>query len=191
MNDKEYEVLRLKYDRFIRVTAIRLDIDNTMFQDLYQIGLIALYEAQTKYNEDKGTLHTFIMRFITYEMMDYLTIHSKTIRIPTSKLREAKQNDKFQLKKAISINTPLGEDGTIEDLIGSEDEDTSMSDQDIQIRARLRVEMDNLKPEYQKVIWMYSVLDMTFQEIANEMNMTKENVRQKYVKGIKILRDKI
>src|SRR6478736_33122 len=103
MNDKEYEVLRLKYDRFIRVTAIRLDIDNTMFQDLYQIGFIALYEAQTKYNEDKGTLHTFIMRFITYEMMDYLTIHSKTIRIPTSKLREAKQNDKFQLKKAISI----------------------------------------------------------------------------------------
>lgn len=187
------EKLRIKYDRFIRVTAIRLDVDNTMYPDLYQVGIIALWEAESKYDESKGTFHTFLMRYITYEMMDYLTQNAKTIRVPSNKLIQAKKGE-IKLTKAISMNTPInGETGeeTIEDLLGYEEEDNSLDDNDIRNRAILKKELSEMNPQYQKIIWMYSVLDMTFQEIGDEIGTTKENIRQQYNKGIKILREKL
>lgn len=191
MTNKEYNELKYKYDRFIRVTAIRLDIDNSMFQELYQVGLIALYEAESKYKEEQGTFHTFIMRYITYEMMDYLTNFSRTVRIPSNRLIEAKKDDSIQLKTSISINTPINEDYTIEDTLGYEEIDDSLDDNQKLIRSRLREEMDKLKPQYQQIIWMYDVLSMTFQEIGDELKLTRENVRQQYVKAIKIIREKL
>lgn len=188
MKNKEFLELKKRYDRLIRVTAIKLDIDNTLFPDLYQVGLIALYEAESKYKEEQGTLHTFIMRYITYEMMDYLTNFSRTVRIPSNRLIEAKKDDSIQLKTSISINTPINEDYTIEDTLGYEEEDETLSDLDIQNRVVLRQALSNLNRDYEQIVWMVLVLDMNFNEVGKELNQSGEAIRQKYNKAMLKLR---
>jgi RNA polymerase sigma factor (sigma-70 family) len=173
-----------QYYRFIKVTASKLDPNNTYFDDLVQVGYISLWESQSKWDESKGKQSTFIMRNITFDMMDYLTNNTRVIRIPSNVIHNKENHHK--IVSAISINTPIGEDGTIEDLLGNDDEQFNLGHDDAQELklARLRHYFSKLKDEYQKIILMYQSGDMTFLEIGEHFNQTSENVRVKYFKGL-------
>jgi RNA polymerase sigma factor (sigma-70 family) len=183
--------LQKQYHRYLIILSNRLAYDEEVRKDLYQEGLIGLSEAQQLYDDSKGTFHSFAIMRMKGRMLKFLTKYSRTIHIPANQLNESRRTV-HNLPTTISTNTPINEDnGTIEDLLGCEDVDNSLEDADEAIAARLRQCFALLKHDYQTVISMRLNEDMTWDEIGEIVNRSGENCRQKFIKGIQILKDQM
>ncbi len=190
MNNREMIKLQKQYHRYLIVMTNRLTYDEEMRQDLYQEGLIGLFNAYNKFNEDKGMFHSLAIMEMKGNMLKYLTKNSRTIRIPAHQQNSRRTAD--FLVSTISMETPINDDnGTIEDLLTFEEDDISIDDASHAIRERLRHCFAELKPVYQKIILMRNIEDMTFKEIAEEINVTQQCAQAKYHLAIDTLRKKM
>jgi RNA polymerase primary sigma factor len=79
--------------------------DRYCYDDLVQEGLIALLLASNKFDETKGVkFSTFATNYIINSIKRFLSINSRTIRLPINKI--ATLNAYFLLCKEIKINNP-------------------------------------------------------------------------------------
>jgi RNA polymerase sigma factor (sigma-70 family) len=187
----ELKALQTQYRRYILYLANRIAFNEIDREDLYSEGLIGLWEAQQLYSEDKGTFHSFVIMRMKGRMMKFMTNNSRTIRIPANQQLETRRTVE-SLPSTISMETSIGEEGTIEDLLGKDDEQfyDKLDDQDDLKLRQLRHYYSELKPEYQKIIYLYQNEDMTFSEIGQQFGMTGENIRVKYYKGLEKIKKK-
>lgn len=177
-----------KWDRYIRVVANRLDYNNEYFDDYYVTGQYAIVQALEKWDKGKGDKDKFITFFIKRNMLEFKYSKTNIIKIPHRyQYGELKEENR---SKTISTETPLGEEGTIGDLLGNEDEQFNQGDDDTQDlhKRLLREHFPKLKETYRNVILAYEIEGKTFQEIGDELGTTKENARQLHKKGIEKLR---
>jgi len=174
------EELKKKYHRYLIILSNRLSCNEEIKKDLYQEGLLGLWEAKQLYNESKGTFHSFAIMRMKGRMLKWLTKYSRIIHIPANQLNETRRTVD-NLPSTISSNTPSNEDGgTIEDLLGYEDEDKSLDDGEKELRDRLRYCFSQLKPAYQDIITMRNIEGMTFLEISEEMKISQQGAQAKY-----------
>lgn len=188
----EIKQLLKDYERYVKVIAHRLDTTHEHLDDLIAVGNIGVWKAMESYDESKGAFHNFVIMRIRGGMLNYLSDHSRTIKIPQYQQFGERKQDIF-LTSAISMETPLGNDdeaGTIGDLFGSEDEQFNKGHDDAQEvkLIRLRHYLAELKPTYQKIIMMRDLDEKTFAEIGEHFGMSGENIRIKYGKAIDKIR---
>lgn len=173
-----YEITLSKYDRYIKTVINKYyNIQNILIEDLYQEAAIALYNAYINYNEDNGsTFHSYAITCIVNALYTYVNNNSSTIKKPV-KLIKQHININF-----ISTSTPLGNNTntTIGDTIEYYVEDNSIDDQETAQRAAVINHLSNLKVSYQNIIKMRLIEEMTFEEIAEALNTSRQNVRQQY-----------
>lgn len=184
--------LQTKYRRYLLYLANRLAYDEEDRKDLYNEGLIGLWEAEQNYDETKGTFHSFAIMRMKGRMMRWMTNNSRTIRIPANQQNENRRTVDV-LISTISIETPIGEDGTIEDLLGNEDEQFNLGNDDNYelIISHLKNYLLEMKEDYQKIILMRYTQDMTFIEIAKEFNQSPQAIKDKHNIILKKLREKL
>ena len=174
------EELIKKYDRYIIVLATKFNI-NDLKEDLIQEGKIAIFNSYSNYDETKGTLHSYLVTSIRNAMITYVNTYGSTIKRPKQLVKEH-ININF-----ISTSTPLGNDTdtTVGDTITVIEEDISIDDnQHYQYKAIL-MHFNELKPTQRYIVSNYLGLDAysdkkTFDEIAKELNTSKQNIQQKY-----------
>lgn len=173
-----YEITLSKYDRYIKTVINKYyNIENILIEDLYQEAAIALYKAYINYNEDNAsTFHSYAVTCIVNALYTYVNNNSSTIKRPIKLIKEH-ININF-----ISTSTPLGDDTNtnIEDTIEDYVEDNSIDDQETAQRAAVMNHLSNLKVSYQNIIKMRLIEEMTFEEIAEALNTSRQNVRERY-----------
>jgi RNA polymerase sigma factor (sigma-70 family) len=169
------EELIKKYDRYIIVLATKFNI-NDLKEDLIQEGKIAIFNSYYNYNEDKGTLHSYLVTSIRNAMITYINTYGSTIRRPKQLVKEH-ININF-----ISTSTPLGNDTdtTVGDTIPIIEEDTSIDDQETAQRAAVMHYLDKLKESHQQIIKMHIIEEMTFEDISKELGVSRQAISQKY-----------
>lgn len=141
-----------------------LDYHSKMgFEDYIQQGNIGLIVAVFKYNPSilnkKGKQESF-RKYAAWWIRSYMF-----------RLSSKHQNG------AISIQTKIGEDETLEDLLGKESSEFEDKDNKIDVAYLLR----GLSKREIKLIKMHYGLEspeMTFQEIANNLKITRQRVHQ-------------
>lgn len=74
MNEKErmFEELVAKYDGLIK-SEVKKVLRHELYDDLYQIGLIALWDAQNNFDPTKGYFASYAQKFVRGRLMNYLT----------------------------------------------------------------------------------------------------------------------
>ena len=76
MNERTYEELLASYLPLIKKLCKRLG-NQHYYEELYQIALIALWEAKTNYNEEKGYFPSYAKKFIWGRMLSFLRKENK------------------------------------------------------------------------------------------------------------------
>ncbi len=76
ISERTYEELLSSYLPLIKKLCKRLG-NQRYYDELYQIGLIALWEAKTNYNEEKGHFPSYAKKFIWGRMLSFLRKENK------------------------------------------------------------------------------------------------------------------
>jgi RNA polymerase sigma factor (sigma-70 family) len=183
---KNPEKIISEYLRYIKTIANRYN-QPQYFDDMVQIGKIAAIDAYsrldtTKINNDEKS---YITTCIKGSIMNFLSNNARTIRIPKYIQKEVNI-------PTLSINLPINDDGgTIEDLLPSSD-----SYIPIESNEGLRIALLSLKPKQKLILEMYYDLQdnnepMTFQQIGDELGISKQAVKQHLDNAITKLRKKM
>lgn len=172
------------YNRYILRCAQRTGVDEHI-DDIKQAAAIGLFNCYERFDESKGSFHSIAQFYIKKEIIEYLNKNTRTIRIPASALRDPD----IHIPTTISTNTPINNEdaGTIEDLLGYVEEDNSIDDAEEAVRSVLRQHLASLSTNYQKIIKLREIEDMSFDQIAEQLNMTRQNASLSYGKAIKKL----
>lgn len=162
------------------------NIDSSHRDDLIQAARIGLHRAIQTYKEDAGS--TFISWVYTYmkkEQIDYINQNIRTVRIPVNVLRD-KQRDILPTEYMDSLDTSIYDDG--EPLYA-----TIQYEEDIEeinpFILHLRHFLPQLKERYQTIIKLRYMEEKTFEEVAEQLNVSRENVRQLHDKAINKLQE--
>lgn len=184
----EFKDLHKKYGRYAETLAFKWSGGDQQLQDdLYQEGLIAL--MNDNYDENKADEATYYKMMIRYALKKYLTNYSRLIRIPAHQQLNQEEHIKIP---TISINTSINDFATINDTLSNEQEDNSDDDVNLAIRGVI----NQLKPQWQYIVSSYFGFDenkgpMSFQEIADELGVSKQAINEQYHKAIDKIREKI
>lgn len=152
-------------------------------EDLYQSGYLALVAAVDGYDADAG------MAFI-----GWLALHLKTTFAEAAGYRSERQR-RDPLHKAASLSDPLGEDaaGTLADIV--EDPDSTVPFEEVEnrmwageLRAALDTALSTLTPEQADTMRRRYFQGQTLETIATAEGVSKETVRQREAKSLRILR---
>lgn len=185
------EDLLKQYQRYLIKVASTLTKDDYIKEELIQVASIGLFKAYQLYDESKGELHSYLISYIRGYMLTYLTTNTRTIKIPTNvvidNLNNAEGNKDI---RTISIETSINEYGdTIQDRISIEEEDNSLDDQQKAIRSLLTQYLSQFKERYQFILKMRYFEEMTFDEIAEQLNITRQAVALQHDSAIKKLQE--
>lgn len=189
-----YELTLKNAERYIQVVASRFHIDEH-FEDMVQVGRIALYDAFNGFKIDSGnSFHSYAVSFIRGRILNYINSNVKVIRIPNHQLNTEHVNHNPNNPTnipTISASTPIGEDGTttIGDTLVADEQDDDTDDKKALVSARLKQSLNTLKQSYQEVIMMRYVEELSLQQIADRLGTTKQNVSDKLKKAMKELRN--
>jgi RNA polymerase sigma factor (sigma-70 family) len=185
----EYKEKYEKYARYAETLAFKWSSgDINLQEDLYQEGLIALMNDE--YDENKADEETYFKMVIRFALKKYLTNYSRLIRIPAH--RQNNQEENFKIP-TISINTSITEFATISDTLSNIEEDNQLTED---VKLAIRGAINQLKPKWQYIVSSYFGFDenksaMSFQEIADELGVSKQAVNEQYHKAIDKIREKI
>lgn len=174
------ETLKL-YGRYILRCAQRTGADEHI-DDIESVASYGLWVAFNRFDETKGTFHSYAQFYIKKYIIEYLTKNTQTIYVP-------KSAEGVEIN-TISITTPIaGTDDnlTIEDLLSQPDDDKSTDDTQEAIISRLKDNLSKLSITYQKIIMMREIEEMNFNQIGEALGMTSQNASLSYNKGIKKL----
>ncbi len=109
-NEDAYNSMHNKYHNIVQIEANKcykkLPYIGISYDDLYQAGLYGLELAIKFFDEKSDTLfYTFASTFIKREMYTYIKYNSR--------------NKHHVLSQSISLDSTIGEDGTLNDIIPS------------------------------------------------------------------------
>lgn len=182
------ETLKL-YRRYIHVCCQRLNRDE-LFQDLVCEANIGLLKAYNEYDETRGTFHSIAVSEIRYAILNYLTNHSRTIRVPSNAQHSSLYKDDYNELTVISSSTQLYDDSdiTIEDTIESDYYKNNYDNTNDVIKEVLSNYLSQLKPNYQTIIYKYFNEEKTLNKIGEELGISREAVRQQLDLALKKLR---
>ncbi len=186
-----YDEAYKKYAKMIYKSAIKYNLTDTCLRDdLVQCGRIGLFNALNTFNPEKSSNFTsWAYTHIKKEMTLYLTENLTTIRRPSNKA-----NDEDSFIPMIGLDAQFGENDTYLDVIPAEDvngEDNSLNDEQIIQLNKLRISKGKLNDDLQLILKLKFEEEMTFGEIAEIMNTTRQNVCGRYQTAIKKLKSNI
>lgn len=185
LENKDFDRLLVNNTPFI--TALAKTFHQPEHQaDLFQVGSIGLFKAFNSFNQDNGVLFlSYAKHCILNEMKEFLRVNANTVRTPI-KLIRANESP----KPCLSLNTPVGDEGSIlEDFIASDEPE------DLSAKEPLRNAINRIKDDVVRdIIYMaYGMGDYsrpyTLLEIAAKYNYSRENIRLKIIKGLTVLKN--
>lgn len=174
------------YDRYILKLANKYG-QNKFTEDLQQEGYIGLHLARERYNPSIGEFHQFAQWYIKGYMQKYLTNNSRLVRVPSNVIKDTKNFEDNQSSN-ISLDQQIDEDKTYGDIYGPVQEEFEIKETN-PIIVLLHKHLDKLKPNYQTILRLRYFEEKTYEEIAEELKMSRENVRQLHDKAINKLQE--
>lgn len=194
--------------RFVITVAKEYQNQGLEFQDLISEGNYGLVKAAKRFDSTKGVrFYSYAVHWVRQSIMQALNEHSRTIRLPVNVINDMSGNKKSMTEKEYgdwcvrqgvirtqSLNQSVGEGGAemIEFVAGGENTAFSApSDDGITLPTAMDQVMAILNEREQAIIKRYYGLDgeeLTLQQIADDMELTKERVRQIKNQAIKKLR---
>ncbi len=170
---------------------LKFNLPHEMRDDMLQCGKIGLHLAMQTYNPEKGAWSTWMIMYIRREMMNYINNQMRTVRLPESQINKthSKHNpDGITSILVTSLDQPISEEEgpiTYADALPDKDEPIGFEFDDYNpIKSLLKKYLSQLKPAYQQIISMRYNAEKTFTEIAEELQITKEAVRDKHDRAI-------
>lgn len=174
------------YDRYIIKLANKFGQDK-FTEDLQQEGYIGLHLARERFNPSIGEFHQFAQWYIKGYMQKYLTDNSRLVRVPSNVVKD-KQNFEDTQSSNIYFSQQIDEDKTYEDIYGPVQPEFDIPETN-PIVTLLNQYLDKLKPNYQTILRLRYYDELTYEEIAEQLNVSRENVRQLHDKAINKLQE--
>lgn len=189
-----YELTLKNAERYIQVVASRFNIDEH-FDDMLQVGRIALYDAFNRYNIESGhSFHSYAISFIRGRILTYINENVKIIRIPNHQLNTNSEsynpNNPVSIP-TISTSTPIGDEGTttLGDTLPADEQDNDVDDEQTFVSERLKQSLSKLKESHREIISMRYTLELNVEQIADKLNITKQAVSQQLKTAMKKLKN--
>ena len=164
--------------------------------DMLQAGRIGLFNALSTYNEDKGAFSSWMIMYIRREMINFINQSLRVIRIPINQLNDKhinyNENNPSDVR-VISFNSPINNEDGNERLIDKiADESTYQLDfKEDSFEIKLLKQFKNeLKDKHKEILQLRFVEEKTFEEIGNQLNITRQGAKDRYDKAIKELQKK-
>ena len=183
---------------------------NCSYDDLYQEGLLGLMHGIRKFDVTRGVrLSTYCYRWIQAFVKRYYLNHYRTVRLPVhviqqnSQLNKQIENLTSELGRTpsleeicdlnenadnlicsslftLSLNSLIGEDGELNDLVG--DDKTNEKDNELDVHFMLMQLKESVSERDYKILVQRYGLDgegeRTLQEIAETNDITRARVHQ-------------
>ena len=194
--------------RFVITVAKEYQNQGLDFKDLIAEGNYGLVKAAERFDPDRGIrFYSYAVHWIRQSILQALNEHSRTVRLPVNVINDMKSNKKTMTEKEYgdwcvyqgvnrtqSLNQQISFDG--EELIttlhgGENTAFTQPSDDGMGLPVALQQVMSILNRRESDIIMQYYGLDgeaLTLQQIAYNLDLTKERVRQVKNQAIKKLR---
>jgi RNA polymerase primary sigma factor len=211
--DKSKELLIYSNLRFVISMAKQYQNQGLTLSDLISEGNYGLIKAAQRFNYDQTSVRflSYAVWWIKQSMLQSLHENSRTIRLPVNIINEMNKlrkevpkeygdevgtpNQILGLPTITHLDAPFDDEGNsmyelIED-VNSVRPDLMFSDDNDTLLNRLKGVLSNLTESEQYVVAKYFGLDgepLTLQDISEDLNLTKERVRQIKEKAIKKLR---
>lgn len=181
MKEKDINQLVSQNLNYVKSLANQYRGHGLDFDDLASEGYMAMVQAAQKFDENRGTSFVaYAAPFIRKAMEQAIERQGNLYRIPKSE----RKNNPRSVDKAISMDAPLsmGNQYTLLDILVNQDslqadEDTAFQ----QMLSDLYNCIKELAPREQEVIQKFFGLGhphVTLAEIADEMSLKRERVRQ-------------
>lgn len=183
------ETLQL-YKRYIQICASRINRDE-LIEDLIAEANIGLLTAYNEFDNSKGSFHSFAASHIKYSILNYITNNSRTIRLPSSIQNRTKYKHKMEtIKKTISLNTPIDDEGndTLEDTIECNNYPNDYDNTNDVIRDVLNNYLSQMSIRHQYLLKARYMENKTLNEMAEELELSREAVRQQLSTAMKKIR---
>jgi RNA polymerase primary sigma factor len=200
--------------RYVITVAKEYQNQGLPFQDLIGEGNYGLTKAARRFDSTKGVrFYSYAVWWIRQAIMQALNEHSRTIRLPVNVINDMSANKKDMtdqeygnwcvrqgVLRTQSLNQRIYTDGHHEsdgneliDMIAGGDNDAfkTPSDDGTTLPTTLQQVMGILNERERGIIMLYYGLDgceLTLQQIADDMGLTKERVRQIKNQAVKKLR---
>lgn len=194
--------------RFVITIAKEYQNQGLDFKDLIAEGNYGLVKAARRFDSTVGVrFYSYAVHWVRQSIMQALNEHSRTVRLPVNVINDMSSNKREMTDKEYSdwcvrqgvvrtqsLNQELGEDGEemINMIVGGTNEAfKTPPDGGMALPTSLEMVMSILTDREQAIIKQKYGLDgeeLTLQQIADNMGLTKERVRQIKNQAIKKLR---
>lgn len=194
--------------RFVITIAKEYQNQGLPFEDLIGEGNYGLTKAARRFDCTKGVrFYSYAVWWIRQSIMQALNEHSRTIRLPVNVINDMSVNKKelteqeynnWCVRQGVirtqSLNQPMGEDGEeMVNMIAGEENLAfkTVSDDGVTLPTALTQVMSILTHREREIIMQYYGIGgepLTLQQIADDLDLTKERVRQINKKAIQKLR---
>jgi RNA polymerase primary sigma factor len=205
------ELLILSNLRFVISVAKQYMNQGLSLSDLISEGNYGLVKAAEKFNYEEANVRflSYAVWWVKQSMMQSLNDNCRTIRLPVNIINDMAKHAKLapseyteETPKSIvglphvsRLDDSMDEDGnTFHDVVedkSAERPDLVFADDRQILMAKLKRILSNLTESEQYVVTKYFGLDgdtLTLQDISEDLELTKERVRQIKEKAIKKLR---
>ena len=184
----ETELIK-KYTRYIHTVPFSLRSPDN-FDDLIQEGRIAVIRSLQTHNPEKGDLQSHIINRIKYDMMRWLSNHSRTIRVPIS--TQSNKEKPWEEIPMVSGDRLIYEEGetTIFDEVEADYyiNDYETEDAASAVTNKLMWAISQLKHKPAKAVHLHYFGNRTVAQIADEMNTSKQLIEHYLKKSLPILK---
>ena len=181
MKEKDINQLVSENLNYVKSVANRYRGKGVDFEDLVSEGYMAMVNAAQKFDDTKGTLFVaYAGPFIRKAMELAIEQQAALYRIPKSERKLMPRS----ANKAVSIDAPLsiGNQYTLLDILTNPD--IEQADDNVAFRqmlADLKASLGVLEEREQEVVRKFygiGIAHVTLAEIAEDMNLKRERVRQ-------------
>lgn len=206
--EKSAELLIKSNLRFVIKVAKGYQNRGLDFPDLINEGNYGLIKASLRFDSTVGVrFYSYAVHWIRQAILQALNEHARTIRLPVNVINEMIKNRKTMteqeygdwcvyqgVNRTWSLNQPCTEDGEELGNTIAIDDDLAFAEtteSEVGLSSTLVQVMDILSPREKIIISEYYGLDgeeLTLQQIADNLDLTKERVRQIKNQAIKKLR---
>jgi len=191
--EKEISTFETNWNQYKNMSYklyLSFNVDSSHREDIIQCSRIGLHKAMETFKEGAGSTFTsWVWTYMKKEMIDYINQNIRTIRIPKNKIYDKERQSQPTDYLYSLDDTYLDTGEAIYSNIEYKEEDNSMDDQQELVRALLKKYLSQLKTQYQKILSMRYIEDMSFPEIGNELKISTEAVRQQHDKAISKLQE--
>ena len=179
--------------RFVVSVAKQYQHQGISLTDLINEGNMGLVKAAEKFDETRGfKFISYAVWWIRQSIMEALAVKSRIVRVPLNQVGIAGKDG-----RSTSIDAPISEDddNSLADMLSSDD-DNARSDSSLD-RESMNLFISDLLKEVlndreQRIItesFGIGRMEKSLEEIADEMGMTRERIRQVKEKALRKIRN--